>query len=85
MSDSESTERDSDGARMVLEPDALHEGEEENWIDCPSCGSPASITQVVEHGRCSNYLDAEVSESGTQQLQDVECEAELSLELVWEA
>lgn len=84
MSESEPTS-DDDGARMVLEPDALHESEEALWIECPSCGSPATIDQIVEHGRCSNYLDAEVSESGGQQLQDVECDAKFSLELVWEA
>lgn len=78
---------DDDAARMVLEPDAVHEGEEGPYLDCPQCGSQAPIDQIIEEGRCNGYLapdDVEV-ESDTENLQEGGCTAELSLELVWEA
>lgn len=42
-------------ARMVLEPDAWYEDADsgEYTVDCPNCGAPASLTDVIEHGRCS--------------------------------
>ncbi len=85
MSDS-STDESGDAARMELEPDALHEGDfEEPYFDCPSCGSPATITQIVEEGRCSGYLDEDDSETGGgEEMDGPACTAKLSLELVWE-
>ena len=71
---------------MMLEPDALHEGDEEPFIDCPECGSPATLTQIIEEGRCTGYLDGDVTETENgEQLQESGCTAKLSLELVWEA
>lgn len=86
MSD-ESDERGSPaGARMTLEPDDVHQGDEEPYLDCPACGSPATLTQIVEEGRCSGYLDADVTETEDEErLQDPACTAKLSLELVWES
>lgn len=86
MSDSSSDES-GDAARMVLEPDAVHEGNGEPSIDCPQCGATVTLTQVIEEGRCTGYLDADVAEVEAEegeQLQE-ECNAALSLELVWEA
>lgn len=42
-------------ARMVLEADAWYEDAEtgEYTVDCPNCGAPAPLTDVIEHGRCS--------------------------------
>lgn len=72
---------------MVIEPDALHEGEDEIFLDCPQCGSTTTITQILTEGRCSGYLDSEAAESKTEdkQLLDPICTAELSLELVWKS
>lgn len=74
-------------ARMVIEPDALHEGEDELFLDCPQCGSTTSITQILNKGRCSGYLDSDAAEAKTEdkQLLDPICTANLSLELVWES
>lgn len=75
-----------DAARMLLEPDTVHEGEEGPYLDCPQCGSQAPITQIIEEGRCNGYLepeDVEV-EDNAEDLQEGGCTAKLSLELVWE-
>ena len=86
MSDAD---EESDGARMMLEPDTLHEGTDEldPYLDCPSCGSPAPIDLIIEEGHCLGYIDGDVAESENygehEQLRDVECTADLSLELVW--
>jgi len=83
--DAEHTDQPA-GARMVLEPDAVHEGAEEPTIDCPQCGSTVSLVQIIEEGRCPGYLegdDAEVESDG-ERLQEPGCTAKLSLELVWE-
>lgn len=84
MSDSDD---ESGAARMMLEPDAVHEGEDELYLDCPSCGSPAPIELVVEEGHCLGYIDGDVAESERvgehEPVRDVDCTADLSLELVW--
>lgn len=87
MPDSEPRDRDSDAARIELEPDALHERDDGLAIDCPECGSLAPIQDVVEYGRCRGYLDAEATETAeameTAEDVDLPCTADLSLELVW--
>lgn len=92
MADPDSSEAHSDsakrpaGARMQLGPDAVHEGENEPQIDCPQCGSTVSLVHIIEEGRCPGTLgpeDAEV-EDEVEQPQYGECNAKLSLELVWE-
>lgn len=83
MSDSAN---DGDAARMELEPTAVHQGEEEPYVDCPQCGSPVTFTQIVEEGHCTGHLDADVAEveaEGGEQIQQPDCTADLSLELVW--
>jgi len=67
--------------------ETIHEGDGEQFLDCPQCGSPASLTQIIETGRCTGQLDAEETETYAedQQLQETGCTADLSLELVWEA
>lgn len=71
-------------ARMELGPDELHEGDDGLYVDCPQCGSIARIQTVVNEGHCENRLDSETTETldGDEEIQ---CTAELSLELVWEA
>ncbi|WP_221621661.1 hypothetical protein [Halocatena pleomorpha] len=86
MSDtSPENEKTPTKARMIIEPDALHEGEDELFLDCPQCGSTTTISRILNKGRCSGYLDAKEAESTTEdeQLLDPICTAKLSLELVW--
>lgn len=86
MSDASDESGGRAAARMMLEPDALHEGDGEPYVDCPECGSPTTFTGIIEEGRCSGYLDASVTEtSDGEQLRDPACTAKLSLELVWES
>lgn len=86
MTGDQSTDDGPDGSRMVLEPDSLHEGEDGVYLDCPRCGSNATLVQIVTEGRCSNRVDGElkdgVDDAGAQQER---CEAHLALELVWES
>lgn len=74
-------------ARMDLESDALHESDSGYYLDCPECGSSVTLHQIIEEGRCSGYLDADVTEveGDDEELQDPACTAELSLELIWES
>lgn len=86
MSDTHDESTGTDGARMTLEPDAVHEGEEEPYLDCPECGSQATFVQIIEEGRCDGYLAGEDTETEDgEQLRDPACTAKLSLELVWES
>lgn len=72
---------DSDAARMELDPDSLHGDDEGQYLDCPQCGSPAYIVEILQEGHCRGYQsDEEDSESVDR---DVTCDATLSLELVW--
>ncbi len=79
------TEGSTDGARMMIEPDAVHESGGQIFLDCPQCGSNISIVQVVNEGRCTGTIDKEFTEvEDDTQLQEG-CNAKLSLELVWES
>ena len=73
-------------ARMELESDALHESDSGYYLDCPECGSSVTVHRIVEDGRCSGTLDADVAEveGDDEELQDPNCTAKLSLELIWE-
>lgn len=87
MSDSSTDQREEDATRMELGPDAFHEDDEGLSIDCPQCGSTVPLTFLVTEGRCPNALDpdeVEVEDTPTSP-QDVECAANLGLELVWTA
>ena len=70
------------GARMRLEPDSVHEDDDGHWLDCPRCGSPAYVAEILETGRCRGYQ----SDEGTDESVDrgVTCDATLALELVWD-
>lgn len=71
---------------MVLEPDAVHEEGREPSIDCPQCGSTATLTRIIEEGRCTGYVEGDMTEvENGEQLEEGGCTAKLSLELVWEA
>ncbi|MHC3437536.1 hypothetical protein ACYJ1Y_05380 [Natrialbaceae archaeon A-gly3] len=75
-----------DAARMELEPDAFHQDDKGYYVDCPECGSAATITNVIEHGRCNGYLDQEREETDVDEAEtDLECTAQLSLELVYDS
>ncbi|SFS09675.1 hypothetical protein SAMN05216559_3560 [Halomicrobium zhouii] len=83
----ESSPDESDAARMMLEPDAIHEGNGGPSIDCPQCGATNTLVSIVEEGRCTGVLDDDAAEveSEDEQLQQGGCGAKLSLELVWAA
>lgn len=74
----------SDGVRIELEPDALHENREEPFIECPSCGAPATFSEIIIEGRCRGYLQADDTEVGTEATdRRRSCDATLKLDLVW--
>lgn len=72
----------SEAARMQLTPDDLHEAEGGLALDCPECGSIATVQQIVDEGRCSARLEAEETEVLSHD-EEMPCTARLSLELVW--
>lgn len=63
-------------ARMVLEPDAWYEDAEtgEYTVDCPNCGAPARLTQVIEHNRCSAGI-GDATEQGELESDTMDCDA----------
>ncbi|MFD1513827.1 hypothetical protein [Halomarina rubra] len=75
-----STERE--GARMALEPDALHEDEDGHWLECPRCGSPAYVVEILQEGHCRGFQDETEARDDTDR--EVGCDATLGLELVWD-
>ena len=81
---SESSPDESDAARMMLEPDAVHEEDGGPSIDCPQCGATNTLVDIIEQGRCSGVLDDDMAEveSEDERLEEG-CGAKLSLELVW--
>lgn len=85
MADSDSADAPT-GARMQLGPDAVHEGDSGPSLDCPQCGATVTLVQIIEEGRCPGYLDEDDAEVEGDDEQPVQggCNAELSLELVWE-
>ncbi|WP_436928009.1 hypothetical protein [Halosimplex amylolyticum] len=84
------TSADSDdapaGARMMLEPDAVHEQEEGLAVDCPQCGATVGIQHIIEEGYCPGYVDDdEMNAESDETPREGGCGAKLSLELVWES
>ncbi len=70
-------------ARMELEPDAWHQNDDGNhYIDCPECGSAATLMNVVEHNRCNAYLDQHEEETELDEGR-MDCTAKLTLELAY--
>lgn len=75
------------GARMDLDPDTVHEGEDGDYLDCPACGSPAPFDLIIEEGHCTGAVDDDTAEAETEgeQTREPACTADLSLELVWDS
>ena len=73
-----------DVARMELEPDAWHETEEGYYLDCPECGSPATVDNIIEQGRCNAYL-GDQRDWMEMDVSDLTCTAKLSLELAYKS
>ena len=71
-----------DAARMELNADAVHEGEGGYYLDCPECGSPATVENIIEEGRCNGYLNEPV-EGVDVDVANVSCSARLQLELAY--
>ena len=70
-----------DATYMELTPDAWHQNDEGNYyIDCPECGSAASLMNIVKHGRCNGYLDQQEDETELDE-EKFDCTAKLHLEL----
>ena len=70
-------------ARMELEADTWHQTDGGvYYLDCPECGSPATLPNIIAHGRCTTYLDEnETVSTDAERL----CTAKLSLELVYQS
>ncbi|SEW25790.1 hypothetical protein [Natrinema salifodinae] len=74
-------DRSEDAAYTELTPDAWHQDDEGNYyIDCPECGSAATLMNVVKHGRCNGYLDQQEGETELDE-QAMDCTAKLWFEL----
>lgn len=72
-----------DAARMELGADAWHQDEEgQYYIDCPECGSAATLSNIITHNRCNGYLDRRESDTELDEAA-MSCTAVLSLELVY--
>jgi len=83
----EDADPDQRGARMELGPDTVKTSDTGPSLDCPACGSPVSLTRIIEEGHCTGYLDADDAEveSEDERVRESGCTADLSLELVWES
>ncbi|GAB3032126.1 hypothetical protein [Natronobiforma cellulositropha] len=72
-----------DLARMELGADAWHQDEEGGYyIDCPECGSAATLSNVTAHGRCNGYLEQYHSDTDVDE-RELSCTALLTLELAY--
>ncbi|WP_436346260.1 hypothetical protein [Natronorubrum sp. FCH18a] len=70
-----------DIAFTELTPDSWHQNDEGNYyIDCPECGSAASLMNIVTHGRCNGYMDQQEEETELDE-EALDCTAKLHLEL----
>ncbi len=73
--------RNAEAAYTELPPDAWHQnGEGTYYLDCPECGSAATLMNVVTHGRCNAYMDQREHETELDE-ETVDCTAKLWLEL----
>ncbi|ELY88013.1 hypothetical protein [Natrialba taiwanensis] len=73
--------QNEDAAYTELTPDTWHQNDEGNYyIDCPECGSAATLMNVVQHGRCNGYLDQREGETELDE-EDMGCTAKLWFEL----
>lgn len=72
-----------DAARTKLTPDSWHQDEEGHYyVDCPECGSAASVMNVVSHGRCNGYLN-QLEEDTDLDEREMDCSAKLWFELAY--
>lgn len=70
-----------DAAYTELTPDSWHQNDAGNYyIDCPECGSAASLMNVVNHGRCNGYMDQREEETELDE-EAFDCTAKLWFEL----
>lgn len=76
--------RTDDAAYTELTPDSWHQTDEGYYIDCPECGSVATLMNVVEHGRCNGYLDRQEAETEPDEAA-MDCTAKLWFELGYTA
>jgi hypothetical protein len=75
------TDRSEEAAYTELEPDAWHQTEKGQYsVDCPECGSEATLMNVVEHGRCNGYLSKH-DDNVELDTQPMDCTAMLWFEL----
>jgi hypothetical protein len=75
------TDRSDEAAYTELEPDAWHQTEDGRYsVDCPECGSEATLMNIVEHGRCNGYLSKH-DEDVELDTQPMDCTAKLWFEL----
>ncbi|MFC4540857.1 hypothetical protein ACFO5R_02805 [Halosolutus amylolyticus] len=73
--------RNEDAAYTELTPDSWHQNDEGTYyIDCPECGSAATLMNVVKHGRCNAYLDQQADETELDEAA-MDCTAKLWFEL----
>lgn len=73
--------KSEDAAYTELEPDAWHQNDEGSYsIDCPECGSEATLMNVVKHGRCNGYLSKH-DDDVELDTQPMDCTAKLWFEL----
>ncbi|WP_394740816.1 hypothetical protein [Natronococcus roseus] len=73
--------KSEDAAYTELEPDAWHQNDQGNYsVDCPECGSEATLMNVVKHGRCNGYLSKH-DEDVELDTQPMDCTAKLWFEL----
>ncbi|SDK98136.1 hypothetical protein [Natronorubrum texcoconense] len=70
-----------DVAFTELTPDSWHQNDEGNYyLDCPECGSAASLMTIVKHGRCNGYMDQQEGDTELDEA-ELDCTAKLRLEL----
>ncbi|WP_121744163.1 hypothetical protein [Natronorubrum halophilum] len=70
-----------DAAYTELTPDSWHQNDDGNYyIDCPECGSAATLMNVVAHGRCNGYLNQQEGETELDE-EAFDCTAKLWFEL----
>lgn len=75
------SKRSEEAAYTELEPDAWHQtGKGAYSIDCPECGSEATLMNVVKHGRCNGYLSKHEDDVELD-TQPMDCSAKLWFEL----
>ncbi|APW97042.1 hypothetical protein CHINAEXTREME_04305 [Halobiforma lacisalsi AJ5] len=75
------SDRSDEAAYTELTPDSWHQNDEGNYyIECPECGSAATLMNVVKHGRCNGYLDQQEAETKLDEEQ-FDCTAKLWFEL----